>query len=54
MAVSEPELVAHCQQEIAERAAVPRAVRIVEAMPLTAVGKVFKPALRRADGLYAR
>ena len=31
---------------VTERAAVPRAVRIIEAMPLTAVGKIFKPALR--------
>jgi fatty-acyl-CoA synthase len=44
--VSEPELMAHCQRELTERAAVPRAVRIIEAMPLTAVGKIFKPALR--------
>ena len=46
MSVSESELMFHCQREITERAAVPRAVRIIEAMPLTAVGKIFKPALR--------
>ena len=46
MSVSESELMCHCQREITERAAVPRAVRIIEAMPLTAVGKIFKPALR--------
>jgi fatty-acyl-CoA synthase len=46
MSVSEAELMAHCRQEITERAAVPRALRIVEAMPITAVGKIFKPALR--------
>ena len=44
--VSECELMAHCRCEITERAAIPRAVRIIEAMPLTAVGKIFKPALR--------
>ena len=44
---SEPELLAHCQREISERAAVPRAVRIIDAMPLTAVGKIFKPQLRQ-------
>jgi fatty-acyl-CoA synthase len=44
--LNEAELLAHCQREIAERAAVPRAVHILEAMPLTAVGKIFKPALR--------
>ena len=40
------ELMVHCRCEITERAAVPRAVRVIEAMPLTAVGKIFKPALR--------
>lgn len=46
MSVSESELLAHCQNEVTERAAVPRSVRLMEAMPLTAVGKIFKPALR--------
>ena len=46
MSVSEAELLAHCQREMSERAAVPCAVHILEAMPLTAVGKIFKPALR--------
>jgi fatty-acyl-CoA synthase len=44
--VSETELVGHCQCEISERAAVPHVVRILETMPLTAVGKIYKPALR--------
>jgi fatty-acyl-CoA synthase len=43
---TETELLGHCQSEIIERAAAPRAVRILSAMPLTAVGKIFKPALR--------
>jgi fatty-acyl-CoA synthase len=46
MSAPEAELGAHCRAEIAERAAVPRTVRILDAMPLTAVGKIFKPALR--------
>jgi fatty-acyl-CoA synthase len=45
-AVREAELLEHCRCEMTERAAVPIAVRIMEAMPLTAVGKIFKPALR--------
>ena len=45
--VDEPQLLRHCQSEIPERAAVPRSVRIIDAMPVTAVGKIFKPALRR-------
>jgi fatty-acyl-CoA synthase len=43
---SETDLIAHCHHAITERAAVPRAVHVVETMPLTAVGKIFKPALR--------
>jgi fatty-acyl-CoA synthase len=46
MSVSESELMIHCRREISECAAVLRAVRIIESMPLTAVGKIFKPALR--------
>jgi fatty-acyl-CoA synthase len=46
MAVSEFELMSHCRSEITERAAIPHTVRIIEAMPLTAVGKIFKPDLR--------
>ena len=46
MSVSESELMGHCRSEITERAAIPRTVRIIEAMPLTAVGKIFKPELR--------
>jgi fatty-acyl-CoA synthase len=46
LSVSPSELLAHCQTEISERAAVPRCVRVLEAMPLTAVGKIFKPTLR--------
>jgi fatty-acyl-CoA synthase len=43
----ESDLLAHCRREISERAAVPRAVRVIDAMPLTAVGKIFKPQLRQ-------
>ena len=42
---SEEELLAHATRHIRERAAVPKAVVIVAALPLTAVGKIFKPAL---------
>ena len=40
------ELLAHATQHIAEAPAVPRRIDIVDALPLTAIGKVFKPALR--------
>jgi fatty-acyl-CoA synthase len=43
--VAEDELLAFAAQAIGERAAVPKAVRIVAQIPVTAVGKIFKPAL---------
>lgn len=43
---SEAELAEFLRREIAERAALPRQVRIIDTMPLTAVGKIFKPALK--------
>ncbi|MFC1880169.1 acyl-CoA synthetase [Thermodesulfobacteriota bacterium] len=36
----------YLKQEIGERSAVPKEVTIIEEMPLTPVGKIFKPALR--------
>ncbi|GAA0684443.1 acyl-CoA synthetase [Marinobacterium maritimum] len=50
--VSEDELLAFCQQEISERAAIPKEICIVEEIPLTAVGKVFKPSLRLMSMRY--
>lgn len=41
----EAALLAFAAQAIGERAAVPKAVRIVREIPVTAVGKIFKPAL---------
>jgi fatty-acyl-CoA synthase len=40
------ELIAFVAERTPERAAVPVAVYFIDAIPLTAVGKVFKPALR--------
>ncbi len=37
----------HLQQAVGERAAIPKEVIIVDEMPLTTVGKIFKPALKR-------
>ena len=39
-------IIAHLQKTIGERAAVPKEVTILDEIPLTAVGKIFKPALR--------
>ncbi|MGE8497850.1 MAG: acyl-CoA synthetase [Pseudomonas sp.] len=44
--VSEAELLSHAAEHIPERAAVPKDVWLIDAIPLTAVGKTFKPALR--------
>lgn len=44
--VSEAELLSHAAAHIPERAAVPKDVWIIDAIPITPVGKTFKPALR--------
>ena len=44
--VSSDELLAFAAPLIAERPAVPRRIQIVPALPMTAVGKVYKPKLR--------
>ncbi|NTZ05997.1 acyl-CoA synthetase [Burkholderia metallica] len=46
---TEQELEAFARQHIAERAAQPRQIRIVDAIPLTGVGKIFKPELKRRE-----
>jgi fatty-acyl-CoA synthase len=46
---TEEELMAFARCHIAERAALPKAIRLVSAMPLTSVGKIFKPALRQRE-----
>jgi fatty-acyl-CoA synthase len=43
---SAEELLALCEKEVLERAAVPTQVVILDQMPVTAVGKIFKPSLR--------
>jgi fatty-acyl-CoA synthase len=46
-ATASPEdLQAFARERVAERAAAPAQVRVLAQMPLTAVGKIFKPALR--------
>ncbi|MFD2311827.1 AMP-binding protein [Microbulbifer halophilus] len=45
--VDEDALLAFAAAQIGERAAVPKRVFPLEEMPLTAVGKIFKPELRR-------
>jgi fatty-acyl-CoA synthase len=43
---TEDELRDHAQQTIGERPAWPKQIHIVEAIPLTSVGKIYKPSLR--------
>jgi fatty-acyl-CoA synthase len=45
-AVSEEDLHAHAQRTIDERPAWPKQIHVVEAIPLTSVGKIYKPKLR--------
>ncbi|WP_108484769.1 acyl-CoA synthetase [Oceaniglobus ichthyenteri] len=40
-------LIEHARQNVRERAARPKYIEIIDEMPKTAVGKVFKPELRR-------
>jgi fatty-acyl-CoA synthase len=44
--IDETELLHHARASIAERAAVPVNVFVLDAMPVTAVNKIYKPALR--------
>lgn len=41
------ELLAHCKVHVHERAAIPKYLEVLDELPKTAVGKVFKPALRK-------
>ncbi len=45
--VTPAELTAHCAEHVHERAARPKHIEILTELPKTAVGKVFKPDLRR-------
>ena len=44
--MTEAQLLDYARENIGERAAVPKAIHIIETVPLTPVGKIFKPALR--------
>src|SRR5450830_92669 len=43
------ELLAFANLSISERAAIPKRIEILETLPLTAVGKIFKPALQQRE-----
>ena len=42
------ELLEHCKIHVHERAAVPKYIEVLDELPKTAVGKVFKPDLRKS------
>jgi fatty-acyl-CoA synthase len=44
--LSEPAILQWAEKSISERAAIPKEIIIMDEIPLTAVGKIFKPALR--------
>ncbi len=45
MSIGEHDLLTFSQKNIRERAAHPKAIRIVSSLPVTAIGKIIKPAL---------
>lgn len=47
LTVSPEELIDHVKSNIGEKAAVPKFLGIISEMPLTGVGKIFKPDLRK-------
>jgi fatty-acyl-CoA synthase len=53
---TEDELLSYARDAIGERAAVPKAVRVVDRMPVTDVGKIFKPRLvqRELEDAYGQ
>ena len=46
---TEAELMSFVKERIGERAATPKAIKIIPAMPLTGVGKIFKPELKQRE-----
>jgi fatty-acyl-CoA synthase len=44
--ITPEDLISYCQTHMQERAAIPVEIVLIDQMPLTPVGKVFKPALR--------
>jgi fatty-acyl-CoA synthase len=46
MEATATDLLAFAGERIGERAAIPKQIQIIQNMPITAVGKIFKPQLR--------
>lgn len=41
------DLLTYCEANVSERAAIPKRIEFIDTMPITAVGKIFRPALRQ-------
>jgi fatty-acyl-CoA synthase len=49
VSVSEQELMNFAEAHVPERAAIPKHVKVITSLPVTAIGKVFKPALQQRE-----
>ena len=49
VAVSDQELMDFAAAHVPERAAIPKLVKIMPSLPVTAIGKIFKPALQQRE-----
>ncbi|MBC9252821.1 acyl-CoA synthetase [Pseudomonas alcaligenes] len=49
LAVEPETLLSYASQNISERAAIPKRIEILDALPVTPVGKIFKPALQQLE-----
>ncbi|NLR41293.1 acyl-CoA synthetase [Novosphingobium sp. ERW19] len=47
--INETDLMAYAAKSVGERAAIPKAIFILDHLPLTAIGKIHKPSLRAYD-----
>lgn len=45
--ISAADLLKYCETCVSERAAIPKRLEFLDAMPITAVGKIFRPVLRQ-------
>ena len=49
VSVSDQELINFAEAHIPERAAIPKHVKLVQSLPMTGIGKIFKPALQQRE-----
>ena len=49
VSVNDQELMKFAERHIPERAAIPKQVKIIPSLPVTGVGKIFKPALQQRE-----